>query len=181
MVRTFIAPNKYIQGPHVLENVGEYASKLGNKVLVLISSGGKKRFGAAIEKSLEEAGLEFVVEVFNGECCRKEINRLDEEVKENNYNLVVAVGGGKVFDTAKAVAYYNDIPIIICPTIAATDAPCSALSVIYTEEGEVEEEVETESECRSGRLCNYCEVSGPFNGIRHGGCFGNIYRSKSFL
>ena len=139
MVRTFIAPNKYIQGPHVLEQVGNYTAKLGNRVLVLISAGGKKRFGEAVEKSLAENNLEAVIEVFSGECCRKEIDRLDATVKENGYNVVVAIGGGKVFDTAKAVAYYNDIPIIICPTIAATDAPCSALSVIYTEEGEVEE------------------------------------------
>ena len=32
---------------------------------------------------------------------------------------MIAVGGGKIFDTAKAVAYYNDIPVIIAPTIAA--------------------------------------------------------------
>ena len=41
----------------------------------------------------------------------------------------------KIFDTAKAVAYYEKTPVIICPTIASTDAPCSALSVIYTDEG----------------------------------------------
>ena len=42
----------------------------------------------------------------------------------------------KFFDTAKAVAYYAETPVFICPTIASTDAPCSALSVIYTDEGE---------------------------------------------
>ncbi|MBQ9328643.1 MAG: glycerol dehydrogenase [Solobacterium sp.] len=139
MVRTFISPNKYIQGPHVLEQVGDYAAKLGDKVLVLISAGGKKRFGEMVEASLTQNQLTYVVEVFNGECSKKEISRIDASVKENGYNLIVAIGGGKVFDTAKAAAFYNDIPIIICPTIAATDAPCSALSVIYTEEGEVEE------------------------------------------
>ena len=41
--------------------------------------------------------------------------------------------------TAKAVAYYEKTPVLICPTIASTDAPCSALSVIYTEEGVFEE------------------------------------------
>ena len=46
---------------------------------------------------------------------------------------------GKIFDTAKAVAYYEKTPVLICPTIASTDAPCSALSVIYTEEGVFEE------------------------------------------
>ncbi|GIQ80673.1 hypothetical protein KIPB_001507, partial [Kipferlia bialata] len=35
------------------------------------------------------------------------------------------------------VAANMKLPIVIIPTIAATDAPCSALSVIYTEEGVV--------------------------------------------
>ena len=48
---------------------------------------------------------------------------------------MIGIGGGKIFDTAKAVAYYVKTPVFICPTIASTDAPCSALSVVYTEEG----------------------------------------------
>jgi len=45
------------------------------------------------------------------------------------------VGGGKCLDTGKNVAYRLSIPVVICPTIASTDAPCSAASVMYTQEG----------------------------------------------
>ena len=38
-------------------------------------------------------------------------------------------------DVYKRQAYYAEKPVFICPTIASTDAPCSALSVVYTEEG----------------------------------------------
>jgi glycerol dehydrogenase len=74
-------------------------------------------------------------EIFLGECSDKEINRLIDIGITEAVNLIIAAGGGKVIDTGKAVAYEMKIPVIIVPTIAATDAPCSALSVIYTEDG----------------------------------------------
>ena len=40
-----------------------------------------------------------------------------------------------MIDAGKAVSCLMKVPIVIAPTIAATDAPCSALSVIYTDEG----------------------------------------------
>lgn len=49
--------------------------------------------------------------------------------------MIAGVGGGKIHDTAKAAGYYTGLPVLIVPTIASTDAPCSALSVIYTDEG----------------------------------------------
>ncbi len=41
----------------------------------------------------------------------------------------------KTLDTAKALAHFMGVPVAIAPTIASTDAPCSALSA-YTDEGE---------------------------------------------
>lgn len=50
----------------------------------------------------------------------------------------MTLGGGKAIDTAKALADELQVPVIIAPTIASTDAPASALSVIYSEEGTFE-------------------------------------------
>ena len=49
--------------------------------------------------------------------------------------MVLGVGGGKVLDTAKAAAHFARKPVIIAPTIASTDAPCSRVAVLYTEQG----------------------------------------------
>ena len=51
-------------------------------------------------------------------------------VKEDKIDTVVAVGGGSAVDTAKATAYYSGKHIVIVPTVAATDAQCTGISVI---------------------------------------------------
>ena len=139
MARVFISPSKYVQGAGELDRLGEYTKVYGKKALVIISAGGKKRFGERVEASLAAAGVGCAFDEFNGECSQAEIDRLVEVLKGACSDVVLGVGGGKIFDTAKAVAGAVDVPVVVVPTIAATDAPCSALSVIYTDEGQFQE------------------------------------------
>lgn len=124
-----------MQGRGELKNLPEHAKKLGKKLFVIISASGLKRVRDLLEKSFENTGMELVFEEFQGECCETEIKRLGSRFQENKCDLVVGVGGGKIHDSAKAAAYYQGAPVVIIPTIASTDAPCSALSVIYSETG----------------------------------------------
>lgn len=135
MAKVLISPSKYIQGSGEMKNIGTYAAKCGKKALVLISKGGYNRIGKMIEDSFAQSDCDLIFDYFNGECCNSEIDRLVKIVNDNNCDLTIGIGGGKIFDTAKAVGYYAKTPVFVCPTIASTDAPCSALSVIYTEEG----------------------------------------------
>lgn len=135
MANTIISPNRYVQGRGELKNLPEHAKKLGKKMFVIISASGLKRVRDLLEKSFENTGMELVFEEFQGECCETEIKRLGSRFQENKCDLVVGVGGGKIHDSAKAAAYYQGAPVVIIPTIASTDAPCSALSVIYSETG----------------------------------------------
>ncbi len=139
MANILISPSKYVQGAGELKKLGEYAAKYGKKALIVITASGYKRVGAMIEESFKAADCEIVFDYFNGECSKNEINRLIAIVEANGCDMVIGVGGGKILDTCKAVAYYKALPVLICPTIASTDAPCSALSVIYTDEGVFEE------------------------------------------
>lgn len=139
MANILISPSKYVQGAGEMKKLGEYTKVYGKKALVLISEGGYRRIGAEVEESFAKADITPVFDFFHGECSKTEINRLQDVVKENGCDVVIGIGGGKIFDTAKAVAYYAGTPVLICPTIASTDAPCSALSVIYTDEGVFEE------------------------------------------
>jgi glycerol dehydrogenase len=77
----------------------------------------------------------FVVTGFGGECSMKEIARIAGLSENAVCDVIVALGGGKVIDTGKAVAHELGLKMIIVPTIASNDAPTSAVSVVYTDSG----------------------------------------------
>lgn len=135
MAQILISPSKYIQGSGEMYHLAEHVSTLGKKALCLITESGLKRNKEALDKSFGASDVEVIYESFNRECCTKEIDRIGAICKEKGIDVVIGVGGGKTFDTIKAVGYYQNLPVVIVPTIASTDAPCSALSVIYTEDG----------------------------------------------
>ena len=139
MAKIMIYPSKYVQGPGEMGKLGSYAEGYGSKALVLISSSGYKRIQSTLDGGFAGSGFAPVYDFFNGECSKSEISRLQGVMDQQGCDLVIGIGGGKTLDTAKAVAYYKKVPVLICPTIASTDAPCSALSVIYTDAGVFEE------------------------------------------
>jgi len=135
MSRMLLAPGRYVQGAGAINEIGAYAAKFGTKALLTGGQRALSSCGQAIQDSLAQNQIGCYQEKFMGECSQKEITRLKEIAAANGADMVISAGGGKVIDTGKAVAYEMKIPVIICPTIAATDAPCSALAVVYTEEG----------------------------------------------
>lgn len=136
MITAVLFPNRYIQGFNAIEHcLGQELARLGKKALLLESPSAHKNLSNVIEKSLKN-NIDFVVDIFNRECSDEEIIRIVEFVKENHIDVIVGIGGGKAIDTAKAVAATLNTACVVVPTLASTDAPCSALSVIYTPTGE---------------------------------------------
>ena len=83
---------------------------------------------------MPENGISQVEELFGGECSSAEIERLGNLAREKECDVIVASGGGKASDTAKGRRRSGEMPrTVIVPTIASSDAPCSAMSVIYKE------------------------------------------------
>lgn len=134
-VISFTAPSKYIQGKGTLNNIGQYVKVIGQKPLIISDEIVWKITGDTISESLKSESLNYHYVQFNGEASINEINHLVEEGKANSTDFVIGVGGGKTLDTAKAAADGLDVKVVIVPTAASTDAPTSALSVIYSDEG----------------------------------------------
>lgn len=135
MAKVMGSPGRYIQGRNELKNLCGYAGNLGKKLFLIASPSGRKR----VEKTIESGrgDMELVYESFQGQCSFDEIHRMEEKCRLSEAQAVVGIGGGKCHDTAKAVAYRLGLPVVIVPTVASTDAPCSSLSVIYEEDGTV--------------------------------------------
>lgn len=137
MIQASIFPGRYIQGAGALGRLGKEVSRFGQKALAVCDPFAIESIVPIYQKEIEsEITISF--EKFKGECSDREIKRIVDLIKKENSEVVVAIGGGKTIDTAKAAAYELKLPVIIVPTIASTDAPCSALSVIYTDEGVVD-------------------------------------------
>ena len=133
-LRAMREPLKYVQGRDALYKFHEEMGYMGKRWLFVCSNSGYKACHDKIEKSFE--GLEDYrrYEVFGGISSNGEIKKMEDIVREDNIDVVVAVGGGSAVDTAKATAYYTGKHIVIVPTVAATDAPCTGLSVIYNDD-----------------------------------------------
>jgi len=134
MITTSIFPGRYVQGDQALDVLAEEAGRLGSRAIVIADKFVADRLQDRLRSALGDQ-LNCHIEFFGGECCDSEIARLGQRVKETKADVIIGVGGGKTLDTAKAVAFYQHLRVLIAPTLASTDAPCSALSVIYNEDG----------------------------------------------
>ena len=122
MARIFNSPSKYIQGPDALAELASHIEPLGQAALAIATSTGIERVGAKIEGGFERSSATITFESFGGECSDTEIDRIAQAAKAAGADVIVGVGGGKVLDTAKAVAYKLGTPVVVCPTIASSDA-----------------------------------------------------------
>lgn len=152
-------PTRIVFAPGAISRLGELASQYGKRVLLVTGGGSVKRTGVfdlAVE-SLKQAGLA----VF--ECDGVEPNPRITSVKrgaaiarENDCDLIVALGGGSVMDASKVMAaavYYEGdpwdmilhgqpepyfptqaLPLITVPTLAATGSEMNPSGVITNEE-----------------------------------------------
>jgi glycerol dehydrogenase len=141
MLKVFCSPARYTQGPHATRQLGSEIHNLGLEGPALIVAGRSAMIllSEAWAKTFAGAGMTFEVFPFAGECTAAEIRRGREAAVACMAGVIIGAGGGKVLDAARAIASDLGLPVVNCPTIASSDAPCSALSVIYTEEGAVEE------------------------------------------
>src|SRR5712692_2583415 len=141
MLSVFSSPSRYTQGKNATAFLGQEMKTVGleGPALMVASRSVIPLLTDTWRRSLGEAGIAYEIHRFGGECSVNEIERVKSSAREHRARVILGAGGGKVLDTARAAADGLRLPVVICPTVASSDAPCSALSVIYTDEGVFQE------------------------------------------
>jgi glycerol dehydrogenase len=138
-LRSIIAPGRYVQGPGAILRLGEYLRVIGSRPILVAGDTGWSAVQHDVTTSLEAAGLPVIRETFGGITTAKEVQRIVDAIAANNADIVVAVGGGSVIDAVKSAGFLAKVRWVTVPTLASTDAPTSAVAVIYDEQGVYEE------------------------------------------
>lgn len=118
-----------------LKDAGSYIKKIGTKVLVLAGRTAYKKAGDILQESMKKERIVYDVSIVEGYPTAEKVEYYGRIAKENAYDALIAVGGGRIMDLTKAAAEYAGLPVITIPTVAATCAAWSTLSVLYTEDG----------------------------------------------
>ena len=129
----------YSIGENVYQEVPKVCRIFGRRILLI---GGQKAMEAGrtrLEQAVKGSGLKIVDAVWYGkDCTASNIEKLAEHARTMGVDMIFGMGGGKALDTAKGAADEAGLPVFTFPTIAATCAATTALSVVYREDGSFE-------------------------------------------
>lgn len=127
------APQEYICGSGSWDELERSLERRGIDSALVVHGGRSWEAAKAFFPDVRSVELHFYR--YGGECTYAERDAIASEATKLGLQAVIAVGGGKVSDSAKAAAALLRIPVIILPTLAATCSAWSSLSVMYDESG----------------------------------------------
>ncbi len=76
---------------------------------------------------------------YGPECTMEVIGQAAEAAGEAGAQAILGIGGGKALDVAKAAGQLIGLPVYTLPTIAATCAAVTALSIVYHADGKLDQ------------------------------------------
>jgi len=140
-----ISPEIIFRGNDAWEEALPQISTYTERPLILGRSSSTHEIRDKIFKDLKNQNLYPAIANLQFDCCDEDISRIKNVILKNNYDSVLAVGGGKVLDSGKYISDSLDIPCITVPLSASTCAGWTALSNIYTRNGQFIKDVSLRS------------------------------------
>ncbi|MBD8169678.1 oxidoreductase [Erwinia persicina] len=133
-IQVVAGPANYYSHPGALQRLNDFyrQDQLSHAVWIF----GECAIAAArpwLPDSFSLAGVRHLP--FGGHCTEQDIGTLATACGDDR-QVVIGVGGGALLDTAKALARRLNVPCVAVPTIAATCAAWTPLSVWYNAAGQ---------------------------------------------
>lgn len=149
-INELFGPQKVIYGCGAISKVGEICKEYGKKALVVTGRSSAKRNGTLdkVIDSLKESGIESIwFHDLDSDPVVESVEKGTEKGKQNQVDMIVALGGGSAIDTAKTIAAMlknegsirdyefcappnKGLPLIAIPTTSGTGSEATKGAII---------------------------------------------------
>lgn len=130
------SPRAYAHQSGLRARAGDLIKPYASHIRIFTSPRAWQAVNPELTHSLEANGIRWELEYLPAECTDAAINTLKQNVEQQGAELLFAVGGGRVLDTAKAVgSQLPELKVVNFATVAATCAGWSPVAIVYNEQG----------------------------------------------
>lgn len=127
---------RYIQKANAMLDLPKEIERLkATKAMVLAGNQAWDAVCSIYPKQEFLQGVSHCLRLHSDPCSLAAAEEYARQMLEEQCDIVIGIGGGKIMDLAKLTAQEAGMPILNVPTICATCAAFTPLSVIYTPEG----------------------------------------------
>lgn len=130
------SPKAYIQRAGLRAQAGEYIQPIARHIRIITSPKAWQAVNPELTQSLDAHAIRWELTFLSGECTDEAIAELSEQTQQQGASAILAVGGGRVLDCAKAAGdRLEHLSVINFATLAATCAAWSPVAIIYNAQG----------------------------------------------
>ena len=140
-----ISPSKVIRGEKSCSSAITFIEKLTQTPLLIGRSRATKNIRSNLFNDLKRRNFNIFQAELKYDCCIEDIERIKKIALSYNCDSIIAAGGGKVLDAGKYISDSLSISSITVPLSASTCAGWTALSNIYSKEGQFIKDIQLKS------------------------------------
>lgn len=130
------SPSLLCTGGTAIDELAAWLARRDVTPLLIHGRVGERVVRDRLERVFASAGCAVKRVGHAGPVTRAAVARLSSAVSTVRSPVVIAVGGGRVIDAAKAAAHRVGVPLVTVPTSPATCAAVTSVAVVYREGGE---------------------------------------------
>ena len=134
-MKKIMFPGAFIVGRDILKDFASLAAPYGKNFVFI---GGARAISSSrdlITASFKGTDCTYSFVICGKICSEAEIARVAAVPEIEKAEVICALGGGSCMDIAKMIAFKRNMPLIMIPTTASSDAPCTFASIVYSDDG----------------------------------------------